>query len=204
MAIPFDERSMFGAASVPARHAFGRSREARRFVATVFGVCLLAVVTGGIASRLPGIVIRGRPVLFPPAFGISSLLLLLGSVVLSRAMRFVRREKQRPFRRHLVGALAIGGLFVGFQSLGLWTLMPHDRTAQAAQVGVTAFVLMLAALHALHFVVAVLFLSFVTVRAFDDRYDHEYHWGVTVCAWFWHALGIVWIAILAVFAIAAI
>ena len=53
------------------------------------------------------------------------------------------------------------------------------------------------------FVVATLFLSLVAVRTFADRYDHEYYWGVSVVAWFWHALGIVWLAILAVFAIAA-
>ena len=64
-------------------------------------------------------------------------------------------------------------------------------------------IVMLAALHGMHFVVAVLFLSYVTVRALADRYDHEYYWGVSVAAWFWHALGVVWIGILAVFAIAA-
>ncbi len=187
----------------PARHAFGHIRAARRFVATVLGVCLLAVLTETMVSRLPGLAPQRRPVLFPPAFGISTGLLLLGSLLMGRALSFVRIERQRPFRRWLLSALVVGGMFVGVQSFGLWTLMPHDRTAHAAQAGVTAFVLMLAALHAFHFVVAVLFLSFVTVRAFDDRYDHEYHWGVTVCAWFWHALGVVWMGILAVIAIAA-
>ena len=67
----------------------------------------------------------------------------------------------------------------------------------------TAFVLALASLHAMHVIVATLFLSLVTVRTFAERYDHEYYWGVSVVAWFWHGLGIVWLAILAVFAIAA-
>ena len=66
----------------------------------------------------------------------------------------------------------------------------------------TPFVLMLAALHALHLSVALLFLAFVGTRAGADRYDHEYHWGVRFCAWFWHALGIAWLLILAIFAIA--
>jgi cytochrome c oxidase subunit III len=47
-----------------------------------------------------------------------------------------------------------------------------------------------------------LFLVFVTVQGFADRYDHEYYWGVLVCACFWHALGIVWLAILFVLVIA--
>ena len=162
MAIPFDERSTFRAASVPARHAFGETRDALRFMATFAGVCLLAVLTAGIVSWLPGIGSREQPVLFPPVFAITSLLLLAGSVSLNRALRFVRWEKQQLFRRQLILALVIGGLFVGSQSVGLWTLMPRDRTAEAAQAGVTTFVLMLASLHTLHCVVASLFLSFVT------------------------------------------
>jgi hypothetical protein len=41
----------------------------------------------------------------------------------------------------------------------------------------------------------------VTLGALADRYDHEYFWGVSLCAWFWHALGIVWVCILIVFVI---
>lgn len=192
-----------GPAPLPARHASGHCRAARRFFATVLGVCLVAWSAGSIVSRIPGFEPHRSDSVFPAAFGVTSVLLLTGSVLFSRALWYVRLEKQRPFRRLLVSALVVGSLFVGVQSVGLWALMPQVRSPEAAQVGVTAFVLMLVSLHALHFLVAVLFLSFVTVRAFDDRYDHEYHWGVTVCAWFWHALGVVWCGILGVFAISA-
>ena len=58
---------------------------------------------------------------------------------------------------------------------------------------------MFAVLHVLHFTVAMMFLVYVMLRSFQDRYDHEYYFGVTVCTWFWHVLGIVWVAILLVF-----
>jgi len=45
---------------------------------------------------------------------------------------------------------------------------------------------------------------YVTVQALADRYDHEYYWGVTLCAWFWHALGLVWCVILATMGIATL
>ena len=61
-----------------------------------------------------------------------------------------------------------------------------------------------ALLHGVHFIVALLFVVFVFLRAFADRYDHEYSWGVTFCAWFWHALGIAWLAIMTAFLIAGI
>ena len=166
-------------------------------------VLLLAIAAWWLTSLIPVQQIDTPDGYFPVAFWVSSLLLFTGSIMMSRAVSFVRLERQLPFRRSLFGALAIGGLFWGVQTYGLWVLMPHDRSAEAAQSGVNAFVVMLATVHGMHFIVAVLFLSYVTVRALADRYDHEYYWGVTVCAWFWHALGILWIGILAIFAIAA-
>ncbi len=204
MAIPYDDLPVPHPSPIrlPARHADGRTREARLFFATVMAVMTLAMLTGWGVSRLPFSAASANR-LFPYVFLISSLLLLVGSLVMARAVHCVRREQQKPFRRSLLLALALGAMFWGVQTYGLKVLMPHDRTAEAAQFGINAFVLMLAALHGMHFVVAVLFLSQITVRAFADRYDHEYYWGVTVCAWFWHALGIVWLGILGVFAISA-
>lgn len=186
----------------PDRHADGQSRAALRFFATASGVVLLSASIAATLFALFGTP-TGPGVLFPPAFVASTLLLFSGSVALTKAVRYVRIERQLMFRRWLVAGLVLGALFVGVQTYALACLMPQDRTAQAASTGVTAFVLALASLHAMHFIVATLFLSLVTVRSFADRYDHEYYWGVSVCSWFWHALGIVWVAILAVFAIAA-
>ncbi len=138
---------------------------------------------------------------FSPAFGVSTWLLLIGSGCLFRAIESVRRERQYSFRRWLVFALTSGTLFVTFQTYALTCLIRrhslHDATSDAA-----AFVAVIAALHAMHFIVALLFLTYATVQAFADRYDHEYYWGIRFCAWFWHALGIVWAAILVVMLIA--
>jgi cytochrome c oxidase subunit 3 len=121
-----------------------------------------------------------------------------GSVAMTKAVAAGRREKQREFRKWLLIALGAGTLFMGVQGYGLWWLLPAQRTAGDASTGATSFVLMLAALHALHLSVAVLFLSVVTTRAQSDRYDHEYYWGVSVCAWFWHALGVAWLFVLVI------
>lgn len=193
--------SVRSSASPPSRHAAGQSRQAVLFflrATLVFGASVVLAL--GLAA------VFGRPAIvefwFPPAFAVSSLLLLAGSVALTRAVRSVRHERQRSLRRWLTAALAAGTLFMGVQAYGLWTLLPAERAAEQASLGVTPFVLMLSALHALHLTVAVLFLAFVATRAQADRYDHEYHWGVSVCAYFWHALGVAWLFILAIFAIA--
>ena len=186
----------------PSRHSSGQSRLALKFFVT----SLLVLAVAGLILELLASVF-GRPVhigqfWFPPAFGVSTVVLAVGSVAMQRAIGFVRRERQRPFRAWLGVGLGCGTLFLGIQSYGLWTLLPGERAAADASLGVTPYVLMLAALHAAHLSVAVLFLVYVLLQALADRYDHEYYWGMRVCACFWHALGVAWLFILAICAIA--
>jgi cytochrome c oxidase subunit 3 len=128
--------------------------------------------------------------------------LFAGSLALHRASFWVKRERQGKYRQWLVAAIVLGTLFIGVQTYGLICLFPRDRTELQTSLGVKPFVMVFAALHAMHFFVATLCVAFVAARTIADRYDHEYHWGVTFCAWFWHVLGIAWLAILAIFAIA--
>lgn len=184
------------------RNAEGVSRQALQF----FGLAILAIgfaclLTYGLC-RLAGKSGNSQPVLFPPAFGVSTLILLMGSYSLHRAVKFVRLERQGMFRTWLLNSLLLGTLFMGVQSYALWSMFPAERAHETASLGVAAFVLCLATLHGLHFVVALLFVVLVISRTWADRYDHEYYWGVRACAWFWHFLGLVWCAILAVIAIA--
>ena len=186
------------------RHAKGTSAAARRFFVLAIGVLAIALATGTGLAALFGrqVIVTQDGMRFPPAFFGSSLLLAGCSLTLHRAVSFVRIEKQREFRRWLLTALGLGAAFMGTQTYALWAMLPGVRSADEASLGITTFVIMLAALHAIHFTVAVLFVVLITVRTYSDRYDHEYFWGVRFCAWFWHFLGIVWCAILAVTAIA--
>jgi cytochrome c oxidase subunit 3 len=189
---------------VPNRHASGQSRAAVRFfllASGAFGIAAAIAVGLGLLFGRPDARTHFR---MPPAFAVSTLLLIAGSVAMSKAVAAVRREKQRSFRHQLHVALGAGVLFMGVQGYGLWSLLPAERTAGDASLGATPFVLMLAAMHALHLSVAVLFLAFVTTRAHEDRYDHEYYWGVSVCAWFWHALGVAWLFVLVIVGFAAV
>ncbi|MCA8995899.1 MAG: cytochrome c oxidase subunit 3 [Planctomycetaceae bacterium] len=179
----------------------GRSRIVLRvFVMLVISIVSAAAVFS-ILSQLLGRSNR-MGVTFTPAFAISSLLLGLGSFHMHLAVANVRRERQGRLRQALFRALVCGILFTGVQSYGLWALFPEERSAAETSLGVTTFVAVLTALHAMHFLVAVMFVSFVYQLALTGRYDHEYHWGVACCGWFWHGLGIVWMGILAVISIA--
>ena len=146
---------------------------------------------------------------FPVAFWFSSIALLTGSIALQRSVYFVQRERLRPFRSHLIVGLVSGILFVAFQIFGMWVLLRSPETGFAfnavepsVTLGVKPYVFVAAFLHAMHFFLALLFLVYVTLNGMTGRYDHEYYWGVSVCAWFWHGLAIVWAMILCVFAFA--
>ena len=188
---------------VPHRHASGQSRTAVRFFVLATAACGLSLlIATGLAEWF------GRPApratfWVPPAFAVSTVLLAAGSVAMTRAVACVRREKQREFRQWLMLALGIGTCFMGVQGYGLWTLLPVKRTVGDASLGATPIVLMLAGMHALHLSVAALSLAFVIARSWSDRYDHEYHWGVSVCGWFWHALGVAWLFVLLILGFAA-
>lgn len=189
---------------VPDRHAHDRSQLARQFLLLAIGVIGTAFLLAWGLGELLGKASAASPwtMVFHPAFAVSSGLLVAGSFCLSRALAEVRRERQAQFRRWLLRAMVAGALFTAVQSYALWAISPSDRGASQASLGVRPFILVLCTLHVLHFLIAVMGLCFVTVQAWADKYDHEYHWGVAVCAGFWHFLGVVWIAVLAVIAIA--
>lgn len=197
--VPFQSTSDYPRQDVSFR-AVPASKLAIRFFLLATGASATALSISWLLIRLLG---RVQPLhfAFPPAFVLTSLFLVAGSVAMHRALWCIRREKQSPFRRALLVALGIGVMFMGVQSYALWCVVPADRSAASAEIGVAPFVLALAALHAFHFLVANLFLSFVIAQSTAHRYDHEYHWGVTVCTWFWHGLGMVWVAVLVIFLI---
>ena len=172
----------------------GQGELALRF----FGLSLVLWMAGGmlafaLLSLLP---VQSTANRLPPVpFFFSTLALIFVSLFLHRAVRWVRIEKQRPFRRSLVWAMISSTLFLGVQSYALSGMARQVDPAEA-ELAASPFVIVFAGLHALHALVATLFLAFVTVRAESGRYDHEYYWGIRVCGWLWHALLVVWMAIL--------
>ncbi len=189
---------------VPERHAADRSQLAVRFVGLTVATLCAAFVLAWILTQVFGRNPKASPwtMVFHPAFAVSSALLVWGSYCLSRSIVSVKQELQSKFRVWLVRGLLAGGLFTAVQCYALWAISPFERGASASALGVRPFILLLCTLHALHFLMAIMSLSYVTVQAYADKYDHEYHWGVSVCACFWHFLGVVWVGVLAVIAIA--
>ncbi len=177
---------------------------ARRFFLSTVLQAVVVLIAASLLCLLLGKQQPSAKLRLPPVFFLSTLFLAVGSWFLERARAFVRRERQAEFRRSLLLSLSFASAFVAVQGYGLWAIDKGIRTPNESQLGVHGFVIMLTALHAMHFIVAQSVLLWVTLSAFADRYDHEYFFGVTFASWCWHGLGIVWVGILFIFTMAFI
>jgi heme/copper-type cytochrome/quinol oxidase subunit 3 len=185
-------------------HSLPESQFALRFFGLAAGMFCVAGLTLFLLTRFVAPPHAPGQFVIPAAFGFSTLCLILCSVSQAFGLAAVRRERQVRFRRDMLLALAFGTAFVGVQVFGMWCIVQNLRSHQnagEAQLGATSLVMGAAAMHALHVIVAMLVLAYVTLRGLDDRYDHEYSFGVAVCAWFWHVLGILWVFILGAYLI---
>jgi cytochrome c oxidase subunit III len=194
--------------TTPGVARLGRSLPESQFALRFFGLSLALCGTAALITfALSRLVLPPRApgqFIIPAAFVFSTILLILCSVAQARGLAAVRRERQRRFRRAMLWGLAFGTAFVGVQVFGMWCIVQNLRSTQnaaEAQLGATALVMGAAAMHALHVLVALLILTYVTLRALGDRYDHEYSFGVAACSWVWHALGVLWIFILGAYVI---
>lgn len=185
------------------RWAENQTALARRFFVATIGQALLCLALACSLAVVFGAPAPADQVYLPPAFLFGTVFLFVGSWQLQAAGQHVRQERQSKFRRALLRALAFAILFVGVQSFGLWAFVRGTADYQNPQLNAHGFVFMFTALHAMHFLVAQSVLLWITLAAFHDRYDHEYYFGVTFATWFWHALGLAWLAILFVFSIVA-
>jgi len=169
------------------------------FIASLTMFFLASLAAYGIirsASGAPAISLDS----FPPSLIVSTISMFAVSFAMHKAVANVRRERQAPFRRWLIVAAVISVVFLLSQSLGLRALLDMHRVALGdgvtKQFGLMFFLVLV---HALHVVGGIAFLSGVLVRARQDVYDHEKHWGVDICALYWHFLDVVWIIMLGTF-----
>ena len=137
----------------------------------------------------------------PVSFWTSTLMLVLISVFLQRAVWFVRRENQTKLRSCLIWAWAIAVGFLVVQTFGMSELFTHHFSQTDGSTKVYGMSFTLAFLHALHVLGGMFFLAYVIYQSFRNRYDHERHWPVDHCAGYWHFLDLVWVSMLIVFAV---
>lgn len=138
----------------------------------------------------------------PGEFGIATILLLAGSATHTLALKRIRREKQLAVRQWLCGSIAIAVLFNAVQAVGLASIVPATDAVALAETGSMPFAIGIVVMHGLHMIVAEVFLCWITVQAFNERYDHEFYKPLGMCVGFWNFLSVIWLTLLVAIGIA--
>jgi cytochrome c oxidase subunit 3 len=119
------------------------------------------------------------------------------------AVGAARRQRLDDLARYLVLAFILAIAFFAIQGSAL-TWMVSELLKPAASIrnlyGLTFFLVIV---HALHVVGGVAGLTFLLFGLSRGKYDHERNFPIRFCALYWHFLDIVWILMLASFALAA-
>ncbi len=137
----------------------------------------------------------------PTSFLTSTLCLIVISVVLHLSTRTVRRSKRLSTAVLLLVAAILAVVFMLIQYRSMIDLLSGPAMRGGTGKGVAGMVVVLAFLHALHVAGGVISLGIVGVRAGLGRYDHERYWPVDFAAHYWHFLDLVWLCMLATFAL---
>ena len=147
-----------------------------------------------------------RPALENPLLFTSTALVLLASLAIHVAVLRVRRERRRSFLTWLILCDVLALAFVAVQTPAMIGLLGLDPGAGPAlgTSGVRAtraygLIFFFVLIHAAHVLGGIIYLAFVTQRAFAGRYDHEHTVGVRHAALYWHFLDVVWLLMFGTF-----
>jgi len=155
-----------------------------------------------------------RPLLLPPILYLNTALIILSSLTMERARQNIFREidvleewlglGQPALKRTLpwVGAtLGLGILFLVGQAVAWRQLTAQGFAFDRWSTPASYFFYMITGLHAAHLVLGVLGLAYclcfiATLRRMEYRQI-----AIDATAWFWHAMSVAWLVLLAVLAL---
>jgi cytochrome c oxidase subunit III len=154
-----------------------------------------------------------RPIMLPPILYLNTALLLVSSLTMELARRSIFREVDvleewlglgKPAIRRampwLAATLALGGLFLAGQMTAWHQLTAQGFAFNRYSTPASYFFYIITGIHAGHLLLGVLALIFCVsalglLKRVEDRQI-----AVDTTAWYWHAMGLAWLLLLAVLA----
>ncbi|MCA9041847.1 MAG: cytochrome c oxidase subunit 3 [Planctomycetaceae bacterium] len=136
----------------------------------------------------------------PASLWISTVALLVVSYSLHRSISYAKREQLETLKKVTLVGIAGALLFTLFQIIGMHDVYQehlHLKSSSIWNMSGISFVMILS--HGLHVAAGLIWLAIVARNVFAKRYDHEYHLGLTLCAYYWHFLDFVWVVMFVVF-----
>ena len=166
-------------------------------------IAIIAIITSELMlfAGLVGmyLVVRLSAATWPPAdqprlpllvTALNSLVLFGSLVPLTRALGAIGRDDRAEAGRALGLTTLLGSVFLAVQG-GEWArLVHHGLTLASSQYGGAFYVLI--GCHAVHVLVAVVWLTTVTALARRGRFSARHHAGLEMCAVYWYFVAALW------------
>lgn len=168
-------------------------------IGVLFFILTVAFIrTGGFPSQ---------DFVLPRFFSVSTIVLLFSSFTISKVPRYYKREKLKKMARYLGFTLALGLLFIAAQLIG-WNEMSRTGIHFTGKASGT-YLYLISALHMLHLVGGIIFLSFMVfktiyvksdgVRSLIFIRDPFRHLQLSMLTSYWHFMDFLWLALYIVF-----
>ena len=122
--------------------------------------------------------------------GLNTIVLLLSGYTMFQGLRAIRQDRQKELRNWLFATGLLGIIFLVVQGSEWVRLVHHGFTLSSGIYGSVFYVLI--GCHALHVLVAVLWLLVVFARVIAGRFSVNRHVGVEICAIYWAFVVVLW------------
>ena len=131
-----------------------------------------------------------------PLTAFNTFLLICSSVTMVLALSAAQSRDMRRCRRYLVATCLIGASFLSVQIFEYHHLLFIEHFTPSKSLFGSVF-FTTTGFHGFHVLCGVVCMTFVTVRAFRGKYDHDYE-GIENIGLYWHFVDLVWIILFTV------
>ena len=176
-------------------------RDRSKKMMLAFGIVSMVMTFGGLLSAY--IVSSERPdwitdFELPDSFGISTIVIVLSSLTLLVAKRFLKTGNKGLTSLTLLVTLALGGAFVLLQFKGFESLIENGYyfTGETSTIN-SSYVYVIVMAHLVHLLAGIIVLFFLVVNHFRGKYTTDKMLGFSIGAAFWHFVDILWLFLFA-------
>ncbi len=165
----------------------------------LFGMVSMFMVFAGLTSAY--IVSASRKdwihtMIIPPAFTVSTILILISSVTIFLANVAIKHDKHKKTTLYLYTTLVLGLLFVYSQFVGFKEVIAMGYFFTGSESSVTSsFLYVLTILHLVHLAAGIISLLVVIYNNHKHKYNSTQSTGLELAGMFWHFLDFVWVYI---------
>jgi cytochrome c oxidase subunit 3 len=163
----------------------------------LFAMLSMTMMFAGLTSAF--VVSKSRPdwlkdFVLPSAFYVSTVLILLGSLTMHMAKKYIQKDQRAATTKMLWATLVLGILFFVFQFIGFQQIISQGYyfTGSASTI-TTTFLYVVTLTHLLHLLGGIISLVVIIYNHFKQKYNSSQTLGIELGAMYWHFLDLLWI-----------